>query len=87
LRGLHEGRIEASTAAIATTATAQTGNLGLAQAQTTNANRHAGNSSFSPLKQIDAGSLNVGYAEAGPADGPGPAILLLHDTNKDVDVG
>ena len=23
-----------------------------------------------PLKQIDAGVLNVGYAEAGPADGP-----------------
>ncbi len=26
-------------------------------------------SSFDPLKQIDAGLLNVGYAEAGPADG------------------
>jgi hypothetical protein len=26
--------------------------------------------SFGPLKQIDAGLLNVGYAEAGPADGP-----------------
>ena len=26
--------------------------------------------SFGPLKQIDAGVLNVGYAEAGPADGP-----------------
>ena len=23
------------------------------------------------LKQIEAGLLNVGYAEAGPADGPG----------------
>jgi pimeloyl-ACP methyl ester carboxylesterase len=33
------------------------------------------NVSFGPLKQIDAGDLNVGYAEAGPADGP-PAILL-----------
>ena len=28
------------------------------------------NTSFGPLKQIDAGLLNVGYAEAGPADGP-----------------
>jgi pimeloyl-ACP methyl ester carboxylesterase len=26
--------------------------------------------SFGPLKQIDAGGLNVGYAEAGPAEGP-----------------
>jgi len=31
--------------------------------------------SFGSLKQIDAGLLNVGYAEAGPADGP-PVILL-----------
>jgi pimeloyl-ACP methyl ester carboxylesterase len=33
------------------------------------------NASFRPLKQIDAGLLNVGYAEDGPADGP-PVILL-----------
>src|SRR3954447_2667595 len=26
--------------------------------------------SFSSLKQIDAGVLNMGYAEAGPSDGP-----------------
>ena len=32
--------------------------------------------SFGALKQIEAGVLNVGYAEAGPADGP--AVLLLH---------
>src|SRR5690242_11506917 len=30
--------------------------------------------SFGSLKQIDAGLLNVGYAEAGPANGP--AVLL-----------
>ena len=28
------------------------------------------NTSFASLKQIEAGVLNVGYAEAGPADGP-----------------
>src|ERR1051325_8085083 len=28
------------------------------------------NTSFVPLNQIDAGFLNVGYAEAGPANGP-----------------
>jgi len=33
------------------------------------------NTSFHSLKQIDAGLLNVGYAEDGPADGP-PVILL-----------
>src|ERR1035438_147941 len=32
------------------------------------------NTSFGSLKQIDAGVLNVGYAQAGPADGPA-AIL------------
>ncbi len=32
--------------------------------------------SFGPLKQIDAGVLNVGYAEAGPPDGP--PVILLH---------
>src|SRR3954468_1994442 len=32
--------------------------------------------SFAALKQIEAGVLNVGYAEAGPADGP--VVILLH---------
>jgi pimeloyl-ACP methyl ester carboxylesterase len=32
--------------------------------------------SFASLKQIDAGLLNVGYAEVGPANGP--AVILLH---------
>jgi pimeloyl-ACP methyl ester carboxylesterase len=38
--------------------------------------------SFGPLKQIDAGVLNIGYAEAGPANGP--AVILLHGWPYDI---
>jgi pimeloyl-ACP methyl ester carboxylesterase len=38
--------------------------------------------SFATLKQIDAGVLNVGYAEDGPADGR--VVLLLHGWPYDI---
>src|SRR5271168_5150305 len=38
--------------------------------------------SFDSLKQIDAGLLNVGYAEAGPANGN--AVILLHGWPYDI---
>jgi pimeloyl-ACP methyl ester carboxylesterase len=37
---------------------------------------------FGPLKQIDAGVLNVGYVEAGPANGP--AVILMHGWPYDI---
>jgi pimeloyl-ACP methyl ester carboxylesterase len=40
------------------------------------------NTSFATLKQIDAGVLNVGYAEAGPANGP--VVILLHGWPYDI---
>ena len=42
----------------------------------------AATTAFGPLKQIDAGLLNVGYVEAGRASGP--AVLLLHGWPYDI---
>src|SRR4051812_4343354 len=39
-------------------------------------------STFGPMKQIDAGVLNVGYAEAGPANGA--PVILLHGWPYDI---
>src|SRR5438034_11112761 len=44
--------------------------------------RNGTSTSFSALKQIDAGVLNVGYAEAGSSDGP--AVMLLHGWPYDI---
>jgi hypothetical protein len=70
------GRRRLFSTAVATIGMAQ---LGIAtsthaQASETDVERHSATrlrtmSSFAPLKQIDAGVLNIRYAEAGPADG------------------
>ena len=42
----------------------------------------AGHTTFRSFAQVDAGLLNVGYAEDGPADGP--PVILLHGWPYDV---
>jgi pimeloyl-ACP methyl ester carboxylesterase len=69
-----------------TIAAAQLGVLGSADAKTKPADlptvKPGTNTSFAALKQIDAGLLNVGYAEAGPSSGP--AVILLHGWPYDI---
>ena len=73
--------------AAATLAAAQFGAIGAARAQSEAkpalpAVKPGTHTSFAPLKQIEAGLLNVGYAEAGPADGP--PVILLHGWPYDI---
>jgi pimeloyl-ACP methyl ester carboxylesterase len=84
----HDRRRFLGTAAM-TIAAAQLSMIGSAKAQSSTPNPAAlptikpgTNTSFGPPNQIDAGVLNVGYAEAGPASGP--AVLLLHGWPYDI---
>jgi pimeloyl-ACP methyl ester carboxylesterase len=77
-----------TTAAIAVAA-AELGAVGCASQSSSSANaaaapslQPASNASIGTIKQIDAGLLNVGYAEAGPADGP--PVILLHGWPYDI---
>src|SRR3954463_752286 len=73
-------------AAAVTMAAAQCGMISPAAAQSSQAKLPAikpgTNTSFGSLKQIDAGVLNVGYAEAGAAGGP--VVILLHGWPYDI---
>jgi len=84
----HQRRRFISTAAM-TVAAAQLGMMGSAQAQSSEPThvdlpplKPGTNTPFGTPKQIDAGLLNVGYAEAGPADGR--AVILLHGWPYDI---
>src|SRR5262245_39279053 len=83
----HDRRRLCGTVAM-TIAAAQLGMLGSATAQSGKAKpglpaiKPGTNQAFGPLKQIDAGVLNVGYAEAGPANGA--AVILLHGWPYDI---
>ncbi len=79
----HHRRCFLGTAATAVAA-ASLGMIGSAGAQSSDRRRikRAAKSSFGPVKQIDAGLLNIGYAEAGPADGP--PVILLHGWPYDI---
>ncbi|NUS22448.1 MAG: alpha/beta hydrolase [Mesorhizobium sp.] len=64
------------------TAAVGLGVIGLAHAETETPPSSASNASFGVIKQVDAGVLNVGYAESGPASGP--VAILLHGWPYDI---
>ncbi len=70
------GRRRLFGAAAALVAPGLPGWVGSAYAQTSSTG------SFGPLKQVNAGVLNVGYAEAGPGDGS--VAILLHGWPYDI---
>src|SRR5882757_3872346 len=85
----HRRRRFFGTAAMSIAAASQLGTIGPAKAQSSSTRpaalptiRPGTNTSFAPLKQIDAGVLDIGYAEAGPANGP--VAILLHGWPYDI---
>ncbi len=76
-------------AAALTVAAAQLGMMGAARAQSESqagsrmpAITPGTNTSFAALRQIDAGVLNIGYAEVGASDAP--PVILLHGWPYDI---
>jgi pimeloyl-ACP methyl ester carboxylesterase len=87
--GVNFGRRRLLGTSAMTVATSQLAMTSVARAQTgstksvgLHAIQPGTNTSFATLKQIDAGVLNVAYAEAGPVDGR--AVLLLHGWPYDI---
>lgn len=85
----HGRRRFLSTAAMTMTAAAPFGMMRSADAQSSRPGPSAvptitqgRYTAFSTMKQIDAGVLNVGYADVGPTNGP--AVVLLHGWPYDI---
>jgi pimeloyl-ACP methyl ester carboxylesterase len=75
--------------AVIAMATSQLGTLAAAEARSNGPESVAANpaqpgasASFDSLKHVEAGSLSVGYAEAGPPNGP--PVILLHGWPYDI---
>src|SRR5262245_25611088 len=86
---INEGRRRFLATAALTLAAAPLGKIDFAESQTAQTTSSSSattvrlaNASFESLKQVDAGLLNVGYAEAGKADGR--PIILLHGWPYDI---
>ncbi|WP_213307422.1 alpha/beta fold hydrolase [Paraburkholderia sacchari] len=67
--------------ALASVSLAELGLSSIARAQSSGA-RTGSAASFGPIQQIDAGVLNVGYAQAGPENGT--PVMLLHGWPYDI---
>ncbi|TMA13287.1 MAG: alpha/beta hydrolase [Deltaproteobacteria bacterium] len=71
--------IAAASLGVIRSARAQSGKTQQADVPPTKPGSHT---SFGPIKQIDAGLLNIGYAEVGPTDGA--VVILLHGWPYDI---
>ena len=87
--GISQNRRQFLSAAAMTIAAAEFALIGTGDAQPrsidaadASAIKPESNQSFGPLKQVDASVLNVGYAEAGPANGH--PVILLHGWPYDI---
>ena len=83
------GFLSTSAAGAVTLAAAQLATINTADAQSSGPKRAdlpkikpGTTTSFASLKQIEAGVLNVGYAEAGPSNGP--VVICLHGWPYDI---
>ena len=74
--------IEAATMSIAVAQLGMITSVAESKRENTAVNNTLANTSFGSLKQVDAGLLNVGYAEAGPTNSR--PVILLHGWPYDI---